>query len=39
MFFCLKYTNIRETFLPRFETLILSFFELSDTEKMSYLLR
>ncbi len=35
---CPKYLNVRETFLPRFEALIPSFTEGSDTEKMpSYL--
>ncbi len=35
---CPKYHNVRETFLPRFEALIPSFTELSDTEKMPFLL-
>ncbi len=35
---CPKYLNVRETFLPRFEALIPSFTELSDSEKMPFLL-
>ncbi|KAI2655846.1 Dihydroorotase [Labeo rohita] len=35
---CPKFYNVRETFFPRFEALIPSFTELSDTEKMPFLL-
>ncbi len=35
---CPKYLDVRETFLPRFEALIPSFTELSDSEKMPFLL-
>ncbi len=33
-----KYLNVRETFLPRFEALTPSFTDLSDSEKMPFLL-
>ncbi len=35
---CPKYLHVRETFLPRFDALIPSFTELSDSEKMPFLL-
>ncbi len=35
---CPKYLHVRETFLPRFEALIPSFTELSDSEIMPFLL-